>query len=128
MSSTKYEYSDNSLMARLELLRGDRSQKEFAEWIGESPTTVNGYFTGSSRPKIDFLRSMAMKGININWFLTGQGHPYIIEQKNLDTLESIPALLDMKHLTDKFIGNVAETIAEYKTKAKELQERKKLKK
>ncbi len=56
---------------------GSRTQKEFAEWLGESPTTVNGYFTGASRPKIEFLRSLAAKGVNLNWLLTGIGEVYI---------------------------------------------------
>jgi hypothetical protein len=120
---------ENNWIDRMYVLMGSRTQKEFAEWLEQSPKRVNNYFTGMiDYPSGNFLIALAKKGINLNWFLTGQGSPYIIEQKNLNTLESIPALLDMKHLTDKFIGNVAETIAEYKTKSKELQERKKTKK
>jgi hypothetical protein len=116
------------LIERLELLRGNRSQKEFAEWLEESPTTVNGYFTGSSRPKIEFLRSLAAKNVNLNWFITGDGPVYNKEPLKKEIIEQYPSLLGMKNLTDQFIGKVSETIEEYNKKSKELKERKKTKK
>lgn len=127
MSSTKFNNLD-LILTRLRIVIGDRTQKEFAEWIDESPSTVTEWMRGRSKPGWDALKKLADKGVNINWLLTGNGDVYTSAEKQSETIKSIPSLLDMKHLTDQFIGKVAETVAEYKEKAKELEERKKAKK
>lgn len=108
---------------------GDRTQKEFAEWLDQSPKRINNYFIGMiDYPSGDFLLALAKKRINLNWFLTGEGSVYTKENLNKEIVEQYPALLGMKNLTDQFIGKVAETVTEYNKKSKELKERKKTKK
>ncbi|MBP8975077.1 MAG: helix-turn-helix transcriptional regulator [Bacteroidetes bacterium] len=76
LSSTKYENS-NLFIDRLRTIKDGHTQKELAEWLGISITTLNGYFTGNSRPNLDFLVTLAKKGINLNWFITGVGPLFI---------------------------------------------------
>jgi len=80
LSSTKYNNLD--IINKLNILKGEKGQKEFAEWIGISITTINNYFTGYSRPGIDFLLLLANKGINVNWFLTGNGPVFVNYPEN----------------------------------------------
>jgi hypothetical protein len=58
----------------------DRTQKEFADWLGDLPKKVNDYLLGNSRPGWDFLGKLAKKGVNLNWLLTGQGAVYVKDQ------------------------------------------------
>lgn len=53
------------------------SQKEFAEYVGSSPAQVNQYLKTDREPGTPFLRGLALKGINLNWLLTGEGEMYI---------------------------------------------------
>ncbi len=76
MSREKLEISD--FVGRLLLLKGDRTQKEFAEWLSQSPVRINDYLTGkSASPAFDLLLRLAEKGVNIHWFVTGNGPVYI---------------------------------------------------
>lgn len=93
MSSTKYDNSDNSFVERLELLKGVRRQKEFAEWLDESVTTVNGYFTGQSKPQRDFLMKLSQRGVNVNWFLTGDGPMYTSQMQAGELPANIQTLI-----------------------------------
>ena len=60
---------------------GTRNQKEFADWLGDLPKKVNDYLLGNNRPAWDFLSKLARKGINLNWFLTGEGPVYITKKE-----------------------------------------------
>lgn len=68
---------DFPIIGRLELLKGSKTQREFAEWLDQPVATVGSYFTGTRRPGIDFFESLARKGVNLNWFLTGDGPVYL---------------------------------------------------
>jgi hypothetical protein len=69
--------ADNSLVDRLEILIGKRTQKDFAAWLDVSPQSITSYFKAGNHPAWSFLQKLAQKGVNINWFLTGQGSPYL---------------------------------------------------
>ena len=59
--------------ARLEQLRGDRSQRSFARDLGVFQQNVNRYESGTT-PHTDFLITLALKeGISIDWLLLGKG-------------------------------------------------------
>ena len=89
---------------RLRVIQGERSQREFAAWIGESYKRINHYLNGVSSPAIDFLVKLSEKGINVNWFLTGKGPVHIERPQNdslpaniqvlLNEVEKIPAIVD----------------------------------
>lgn len=70
----------NNWIDRLYDVLGDRTQKEFAKWLGVSPTKINNYFSGMvDYPSGQFLVRLAEKGINIHWLLTGSGSMFIKE-------------------------------------------------
>lgn len=63
---------------RLRLIQGERKQKDFAEWLGESPGRINNYLKGSNDyPAADFLVRVGEKGISINWLLMGRGDMFM---------------------------------------------------
>jgi transcriptional regulator with XRE-family HTH domain len=114
---------------RLRIILGMDRQKDFAASLDESPQTINNYLSGIRFPSEDFmLKLVKIKRVNLNWFIAGEGEVYLKEQKNIEAIESIPALIGMKNLTDQFMYKVSETVAEYNKKSKELKERKKTKK
>ena len=88
-----------NLIDRLKVLQGEKKQKEFAEWLGESPSTVNGYMTGFRRPGIDLLISLAERGVNVNWLLTGRGAVYI--ENSGRALDELPA--NLKRLVEDLL-------------------------
>lgn len=93
MSREKNEKSNLEFAERLKVLKGSRTQKEFAEWLDEPVTTINGYFTGASRPNIDFVIKLAEKGVSPLWFLTGEGEIFLSSRKADALAPEIQALL-----------------------------------
>src|SRR5690606_20867567 len=68
MSTSKKEIGE-----RLKAIRGDRTQREFAEVLGVSHGYLGDIERGRSHPSIDFLCSLAVKcGIDLTWLLTGE--------------------------------------------------------
>jgi transcriptional regulator with XRE-family HTH domain len=79
---------------RLKILIGERRQKEFAEWIGQSPTRLNNYLSGTNQlPAADFLYALAKRGINVNWLLTGEGEMYLSSKRSDPLPPEIQSLL-----------------------------------
>lgn len=73
--------NEKNWIDRIYDLMGNRTQKEFAEWLEQSPKKVNNYLNGIVEyPNGDFLLALAKKGVNINWFLTGLGAVYVKDQ------------------------------------------------
>lgn len=61
------------IAARLEIVRGGRSQRQFARDIGVFQQNVNRYENGTA-PHIDFAIRLALaEGISIDWLLLGVG-------------------------------------------------------
>ena len=61
----------------------DKSQKDFSEWIDVSPARINNYLSGRRNlPAADLLYVLALKGVNINWLLTGKGPLFIDYPEN----------------------------------------------
>ncbi len=59
--------------ARLEQLRGDRSQRSFARDLGVFQQNVNRYENGTT-PHTDFLITLATKeSVSLDWLLLGKG-------------------------------------------------------
>lgn len=110
---------DSKLTDRLEILRGSRTQKEFAEWLGEGVTTVGSYFTGVSRPGIGFLESLAKKGVNLNWFVTGEGPVYRGEDERFAKLPPEAQVFLMELIQD---GTKPENLPEIMQDLKKLRE------
>ena len=62
-----------ALAGRLAMIRGDRSQRQFARDLGVFQQNVNRYEHGTT-PAADFLMTIALKeGVSINWLLLGIG-------------------------------------------------------
>lgn len=69
---------------RIKSIRGSLSQKDFAEKIGVHITTVQGYESGNL-PKGDILQRIhEVFNASIDWLLTGEGAPYINEDRGGD--------------------------------------------
>lgn len=70
-----------SVSKRIAILRGQKTLTDFAREHQTTPQNIHRYERGRS-PSADFLTSLASKGININWILTGEGTIYIKKQKD----------------------------------------------
>ena len=61
------------LSERLVLVRGTRSQRQFARELGVFQQNVNRYESGTT-PHADFLIQLAVKeDVSIDWLLLGKG-------------------------------------------------------
>jgi transcriptional regulator with XRE-family HTH domain len=67
-----------SIQERLKTIRGKTKQKDFADLLGTSQSTVQAWEAGESIPGGKYLEEILKKySININWLLTGEGDPYV---------------------------------------------------
>lgn len=83
---------------RLRILIGERKQKDFAAWLGESESRISNYLAGNNdHPAADFLVKLAEKGINVNWLLIGTG-PIHAEEEPYGIPE--PTQMLVKELAD----------------------------
>lgn len=57
---------------RLAMLRGDRSQRQFAKDLGVPQQNVNRYERGTL-PTLEFLPLLHAAGVDLNWLVTGEG-------------------------------------------------------
>lgn len=72
-----------SIGDRFKILRGDRSQSDFATLIGSTKQNISKYELNSMMPGGDVLLRMAQElRVNINWLLVGEGEPYIAKMKS----------------------------------------------
>jgi len=61
------------LPERLAIVRGDRSQRQFARDLGVFQQNVNRYENGTT-PHTDFLITLATKeNVSLDWLLLGKG-------------------------------------------------------
>lgn len=64
------------LGSRIRLIRGDRSQKEFARIMKCTQSHLSALELGKSSPSVDFLNRLAVvSGRSYNWLLTGDEMP-----------------------------------------------------
>jgi len=61
---------------RLKIVRGIKTQKEFAQELAISAPSLQKYELDESVPGGLALTKLVEKGINVNWILTGQGSIY----------------------------------------------------
>ena len=86
------EISKSDIVERLRLLIGNKSQKEFADELQVSPAKIAEYLSRKTRPGIDFLFRLALKGVNLKWFVTGKG-PVFQQEEKTETPEEIQLVL-----------------------------------
>ena len=86
-----------SISERLQKLRGKKTLVEFAREHHTSPQNIHNYERGRN-PSADFLTSLASKGININWVLTGEGPIYL--KKNVKGFA--PLTSELEKLPEEF--------------------------
>ena len=73
MAKAAVERLKKKLPERLEQIRGDRSQRQFARDLGVFQQNVNRYENGTT-PHTDFLITLALKeNISMDWLLLGKG-------------------------------------------------------
>ena len=73
MTSAAVERVKKGLARRLEEVRGDRSQRQFARELGVFQQNVNRYESGTT-PHTAFLIMLALKeGISLDWLVLGKG-------------------------------------------------------
>ena len=78
------------------------SQRAFAEMVGDLPaTTISKYEKGLIKPSAEMLSKLGIKGVNINWLLTGDGPMFLpqVDQPALDELapevsEAVKVVMD----------------------------------
>lgn len=67
----------NTLGERIKLLRGRRSQKEFAKELGIPPTTLGNYENNKSELNFAMIdQFVTIFKVNIEWLLFGRGPMY----------------------------------------------------
>lgn len=66
------------------------NQNVFAQFVGLSPATLSGIFTGRTRPTINIIESIKkrMPTINIDWLMFGTGDMYVHNQASNDEGQS----------------------------------------
>ena len=73
MATAAVERLKRKLPERLAMVRGDRSQRQFARDLGVFQQNVNRYESGTT-PHTDFLITLATKeSISVDWLLLGKG-------------------------------------------------------
>jgi len=73
MSMASVDRLKRSLPARLQKVRGNRSQRQFARDLGVFQQNVNRYESGTT-PHTDFLITLALKeNVSVDWLLLGKG-------------------------------------------------------
>lgn len=67
---------------RLRGLRGSKSQKEFAEFLGISTQQTYGNYEKGRTPKTPILQQISQRcGVNLLWLERGEGEKYTAEQE-----------------------------------------------
>ncbi|MDD2366095.1 MAG: helix-turn-helix transcriptional regulator [Desulfuromonadaceae bacterium] len=69
---------DQTIGGRLKIVRGGKTQKEFALELDISAPSLQKYELDESVPGGLALAKLAEKGINVNWILTGKGSMHIL--------------------------------------------------
>lgn len=73
MATAVVERLKRSLPERLQKVRGNRSQRQFARDLGVFQQNVNRYESGTT-PHTDFLITLALKeNVSVDWLLLGKG-------------------------------------------------------
>jgi transcriptional regulator with XRE-family HTH domain len=73
MSQVAVERLKRRLPERLEKIRGERSQRQFARELGVFQQNINRYENGTT-PHTDFLITLATKeNVSLDWLLLGRG-------------------------------------------------------
>ncbi|MBW2268822.1 MAG: helix-turn-helix domain-containing protein [Deltaproteobacteria bacterium] len=71
--ATSITQHKRKLRERISLVRGDRSQRQFAQDLGVFQQNVNRYESGTT-PHTDFLLTLALReNISLDWLLLGKG-------------------------------------------------------
>ena len=103
-----------TLEKRLEFLRGNKTQKQFAELLNIDKSYIQKYEKGIVKPSTNFYTSLVNKlNVNINWLLTGNGEPYQTNENNQELLKRIRELERLnKSLTKNALNEFTEIIKE----------------
>ena len=73
MATASVERIKRKLADRIALVRGDRSQRQFARDLGVFQQNVNRYESGTT-PHTDFLITLAVReNVSMDWLLLGKG-------------------------------------------------------
>ena len=73
MSQAVVDRLKRKLPERLALVRGGRSQRQFARDLGVFQQNINRYESGTT-PHTDFLITLALKEqVSVDWLLLGKG-------------------------------------------------------
>jgi transcriptional regulator with XRE-family HTH domain len=73
MTTASVERIKRKLADRIALVRGDRSQRQFARDLGVFQQNVNRYESGTT-PHTDFLITLAVReNVSMDWLLLGKG-------------------------------------------------------
>lgn len=69
---------DQTIGGRLKIVRGGKTQKEFAQELDISAPSLQKYELNESVPGGLALAKLSEKGIDVNWILTGKGSMHIL--------------------------------------------------
>ncbi|MGE5550998.1 MAG: helix-turn-helix domain-containing protein [Bacteroidota bacterium] len=73
MVSVNTEELKTDIGRRVRKIRGEMSQKEFAEALGTAPTYISDIERGRTKPSLELLTSIIGKyGVSIDWIITGK--------------------------------------------------------
>lgn len=101
----------DNLPQRLSLIRGKRTQTEFADFLGVNQNYISRYEKGKVKPSFEFLKSIAEKeSININWLLTGKGEMFSDDDKSKSDMAREIAELkrDKQKINDAIVTQITD--------------------
>ncbi len=94
-------YSTNLKQLRKEL---NLSAQKLADKLGVSQSSIAQYELGNREPNYNFLLQLYLKmGINLNWFVSGQGEMFITDKKAPQSFEAQVETIFNKLLEQKGI-------------------------
>jgi len=78
------------------LARFGWSQADLARIMGVSPPAAGNYLKGKQQPRAKALAPLGMRGIDINWLLTGQGEMMIAGRPPVVVVDPPDVVADVK--------------------------------
>ena len=102
---------------RFAYLRQGRTKKDYANFLGITPTVVSDLENGKIEPSRNIMRILLEKqNVNINWLLTGEGSPFLDEPKEQATAEAVEYEFPVAEGTQLWLefGKAVETVVQPK--------------
>jgi len=98
----------HAIAARIKLLRGEVSQRDFGKLLGYRQTIISEIETGRVKPSVEFLLILSEKcNVSVDWILKGD-RPQALKNSNpmiaIDRIREFLRVTEEKMATDSIRG------------------------